>query len=177
MTATLPAIVGTIPTSLGAYSAAFTSRGLAKLAFPGDAPGDCGAWLRRWEPSTPVAEGLGPGDDPRLALLAEELNAYFAGALRVFTTPLDPRGTPFQQLVYQALLGIPWGETRSYSQLAAAIGRPNAVRAVGTANGANPIAILVPCHRVIGSNGTLTGYGGGLDLKARLLAIEGVTLV
>jgi O-6-methylguanine DNA methyltransferase len=169
-------IVATVPTSLGIYSAAFTTRGLAMLAFPGDSPSHCRAFLQRWEPSAAVAEGIGPDDDPRVAQLTDELNAYFAGDLRDFRIELDQRGTPFQLSVYRALLDIPWGKTRSYGQLATTLGRPKAVRAVGAANGANPIAIVVPCHRVIGSNGRLTGYGGGLDLKARLLAIEGVTL-
>lgn len=170
------AIVGVVPTPLGDYVAGFTPRGLARLAFPDDPPHACHDWLRRWEPSLPVREGLGPEDDPRLARLSEELTAYAAGALRAFSVRLDLRGTPFQLLVYHALLGIPWGETRTYGELAVAIGRPHAVRAVGAANGANPVPIVVPCHRVIGADGTLTGYGGGLQLKARLLAIEGVAL-
>jgi O-6-methylguanine DNA methyltransferase len=174
MSAPQTAIVGTVPTTFGDYTAGFTPQGLAILTFPGDAAEDCRTALRRWEPTLPVTTGLGPADDPRLAQLRDELNAYFAGDLRVFRTRLDQRGTPFQRLVYHALLGIPWGETRSYGQMAVAIGRPASVRAVGAANGANPIPILVPCHRVIGANGTLTGYGGGLDLKARLLAIEGI---
>jgi methylated-DNA-[protein]-cysteine S-methyltransferase len=104
---------------------------------------------------------------------ADELLAYFAGKLRVFTVPLDMQGTDFQLRVWNELLKIPYGETRSYAQVAEAIGRPKAVRAVGTANGSNPVAILVPCHRVIGSSGKLTGYGGGLPLKKRLLELEG----
>ncbi|RIK35598.1 MAG: hypothetical protein DCC58_20300 [Chloroflexi bacterium] len=165
---------GAVPTPYGEYWAGFTERGLARLAFPEDPPETCAAWLKQWDRATPVVEGLGLENDPRLRQLHEELNAYFAGQLRVFRTRLDLLGTPFQRLVYHALLGIPWGETRSYSQVAVAIGRPKAVRAVGAANGSNPVPILVPCHRVIGANGTLTGYGGGLDLKARLLAIEGL---
>lgn len=173
---TSSAIVGTAPTTFGAYNAAFTSRGLAMLAFPIDSPDICRDWLRRWEPATHPRSGLGPADDPRLAQLSQELDAYFAGDLREFSIPLDPRGTAFQCQVYQELQRIPWGATRSYSEIAVNIGRPRAVRAVGAANGANPIAIIVPCHRVIGSSGRLTGYGGGLDLKARLLAIEGITI-
>ncbi len=90
-----------------------------------------------------------------------------------FTCPLDLHGTPFQVAVWQALVRIPYGETRSYAEIAQAIDRPRAVRAVGAANGANPVAIIVPCHRVIGSNGTLTGYGGGLPAKRWLLSLEG----
>ncbi|HJT59839.1 MAG TPA: methylated-DNA--[protein]-cysteine S-methyltransferase, partial [Ktedonobacteraceae bacterium] len=102
----------------------------------------------------------------------DELARYMAGERLQFTCPLDMRGTAFQVAVWQELLHIPYGETRSYLDIAQAIGRPAAVRAVGAANGANPIAIIVPCHRVIGSNGSLTGYGGGLPAKEWLLALE-----
>jgi methylated-DNA-[protein]-cysteine S-methyltransferase len=101
-----------------------------------------------------------------------QLKAYFAGKLRTFDFPLAPQGTPFQQQVWRALRDIPYGETTSYGELARRIGNPNAVRAVGLANGSNPIAIIIPCHRVIGSNGSLTGYGGGLPIKKALLALE-----
>jgi methylated-DNA-[protein]-cysteine S-methyltransferase len=104
---------------------------------------------------------------------ARQLTAYFAGTLRIFDLPLDMQGTPFQMSVWQELQRIPYGETRSYQQIAVATGTPQAVRAVGAANGANPVPIVVPCHRVIGSNGKLTGYGGGLPLKKRLLELEG----
>jgi methylated-DNA-[protein]-cysteine S-methyltransferase len=102
----------------------------------------------------------------------EELRAYFAGELREFTMPLAPRGTPFQLRVWNELTRIPYGETISYRELAERIGNPKASRAVGLANGCNPIAIIVPCHRVIGANGKLTGYGGGLPIKERLLSFE-----
>jgi len=111
--------------------------------------------------------------DPLLIELARELESYFAGRLRRFEVPLDMQGTPFQMRVWRELEGIPFGETRSYRQVAAAIGAENAVRAVGAANGANPVPIVVPCHRVIGSSGKLVGYGGGLELKKRLLELEG----
>lgn len=101
-----------------------------------------------------------------------QLKSYFAGELRRFDLPLDLLGTPFQLRVWRRLLEIPYGETVSYGQLARAIGQPEAARAVGLANGANPVAIIVPCHRVIGANGTLTGYGGGLPIKQKLLALE-----
>jgi methylated-DNA-[protein]-cysteine S-methyltransferase len=104
---------------------------------------------------------------------ARQLRAYFGGELRQFDLPLDLRGSEFQMRVWNALLGIPFGETRSYRQIAQAIGSLKAVRAVGAANGANPIPIVVPCHRVIGSSGKLVGYGGGLPLKKRLLELEG----
>jgi methylated-DNA-[protein]-cysteine S-methyltransferase len=104
---------------------------------------------------------------------ARQLEAYFAGRLRRFDLKLDLQGTPFQKRVWRELEGIPYGETRSYSQIADAIGSPKAVRAVGAANGANPIPIVIPCHRVIGAGGKLVGYGGGLPLKKRLLTLEG----
>jgi len=103
-----------------------------------------------------------------------QLQAYFQGCLREFDLPLEILGTPFQVAVWRQLLTIPFGETRSYLQIAQSVGRPAAVRAVGAANGANPIAIVVPCHRVIGASGKLVGYGGGLPLKKKLLALEGV---
>jgi methylated-DNA-[protein]-cysteine S-methyltransferase len=103
---------------------------------------------------------------------AKQLAAYFAGKLRDFDLPLAPAGTPFQQQVWRALCDIAYGETTSYGELARRIKNPNAVRAVGLANGSNPIAIIIPCHRVIGSNGSLTGYGGGLPVKQTLLALE-----
>jgi O-6-methylguanine DNA methyltransferase len=102
-----------------------------------------------------------------------ELEAYFRGELRSFTCELDLIGTQFQKDCWQALLRIPYGETCSYADIADAIGRPNAFRAVGQANHDNPIAIIVPCHRVLGANGTLTGYGGGLTTKEKLLRLEG----
>ena len=112
-------------------------------------------------------------DSDVLAVAAGQLREYFAGHRRDFDLPLAPHGTGFQQRVWTALLAIPFGQTRSYGQVAAAIGRPAASRAVGAANGRNPIAIIVPCHRVIGSSGQLTGYGGGLPAKRWLLAHEG----
>lgn len=102
----------------------------------------------------------------------EQLQAYFAGRLRQFTLPLNALGTQFQRAVWQALNEIPYARTICYTELAARIGRPHAARAVGAANGANPIPIVVPCHRVIGRDGSLTGYAGGLDIKRRLLDLE-----
>jgi methylated-DNA-[protein]-cysteine S-methyltransferase len=101
-----------------------------------------------------------------------QLSAYFAGELETFDLPLAPEGTPFQLRVWRLLCEIPYGETISYGELARRMGNPNASRAVGLANGANPIPIVIPCHRVIGSNGKLTGYGGGLPIKEKLLALE-----
>ncbi len=101
-----------------------------------------------------------------------QLEAYFAGTLKRFELPLAAEGTPFQQEVWRALLDIPYGETISYGELAERLGKPGAARAVGLANGRNPLPIVVPCHRVIGSDGSLTGYGGGIDIKRALLAHE-----
>jgi len=125
----------------------------------------------RFEASVP--DGSRPGEDhPILRETARQLNAYFAHELRDFDLPLVLLGTPFQVRVWRALQEIPYGETRSYAQQARAVGAPDAVRAVGAANGLNPIPIVVPCHRVIGSNGKLTGFGGGLPLKRWLLDLE-----
>lgn len=109
---------------------------------------------------------------PLLLKTEQQLNDYFAGNRKKFSLPLDFKGTEFQKKVWHALMTIPFGETRSYGQIAKQIGHPKAVRAVGAANGCNPISIIAPCHRVIGANGTLTGYGGGLEKKAFLLALE-----
>jgi O-6-methylguanine DNA methyltransferase len=115
--------------------------------------------------------------DEKLAPYRRQLEQYFAGERREFTIPLDLRGTDFQLACWRELLKIPYGETRSYAEIARAVGQPKAFRAVGTANHDNPVAIIVPCHRVIGSNGKLTGYGGGLELKQRLLDLERGQLV
>lgn len=112
-------------------------------------------------------------DDGAFSAAREQLAAYFAGELRTFDLPLAPTGTEFQRKVWQALLDIPFGRTESYGALARRIDAPKASRAVGLANGRNPIAIIIPCHRVIGANGNLTGYGGGIERKHWLLTHEG----
>ncbi|MEO8596410.1 MAG: methylated-DNA--[protein]-cysteine S-methyltransferase [Candidatus Solibacter sp.] len=121
----------------------------------------------------PLENGERNDADPVIGETKRQLDAYFAGRLRQFALPLDLRGTAFQLRVWHELERIPYGETRSYLQVAAKLGAEKAVRAVGAANGANPIPIVVPCHRVIGSGGKLVGYGGGLPLKKRLLTLEG----
>jgi methylated-DNA-[protein]-cysteine S-methyltransferase len=108
-----------------------------------------------------------------LTRAASQLREYFAGRRQRFDLPLAAQGTPFQQAVWQALAAIPWGALRSYADIARAIDKPSAVRAVGAANGRNPLPIVVPCHRVIGSNGALTGFAGGLETKRQLLELEG----
>ncbi len=112
-------------------------------------------------------------DNSKFSEVTQQLSEYFNGKRKTFDLPLAPEGTKFQKQVWQALTQIPCGETKSYGWIAKSINNEKAVRAVGTANGANPIALIVPCHRVIGSNGKLTGYAGGLALKAKLLMHEG----
>ena len=114
----------------------------------------------------------GVRDDSAVADVAAQLHEYFRGERQAFDLELAPRGTEFQRLCWNALQRIPYGETRSYGDIAREIGRPAAVRAVGAANGANPIPIVIPCHRVVGSNGSLTGFGGGIETKRWLLALE-----
>jgi methylated-DNA-[protein]-cysteine S-methyltransferase len=125
----------------------------------------------------PAAALAAPGDSliedaARLEPVARQLDEYFAGRRRRFDLDLRPRGTHFQLRVWEALVAIPYGETRSYGEIARALGRPEASRAVGAANGANPIPIVIPCHRVVGADGSLTGFGGGLAVKALLLDLE-----
>jgi methylated-DNA-[protein]-cysteine S-methyltransferase len=120
----------------------------------------------------PLSEMAEKGDHKVLVETERQLGEYFAGERQAFSLPLDMRGTRFQRDVWEALLAIPFGETRSYGELAKQLGSPTASRAVGAANGRNPISIVVPCHRVIGASGKLTGFAGGLDVKAHLLEIE-----
>jgi len=124
--------------------------------------------LARWHRQSFKVQDAGSQNDEIIA----ELDAYFAGSLKKFSVPLDLRGTEFQRRVWELLLHIPYGETRSYGQIARAIGRPEASRAVAQAVGTNPVAIIVPCHRVIGASGGLVGYGGGLHRKQALLELE-----
>ena len=120
---------------------------------------------------------LTEGGHPLLDRVREQLDEYFLGERKAFDIPLKTAGTPFQNAVWKALAEIPYGEVRSYLQLSTSLGRPSAVRAVASANGANALSIFLPCHRVIGSHGKLVGYAGGLDTKKRLLALEGVISV
>lgn len=140
------------------------------------AAGESGLRAVLWENDDPKRVPLGPTlrDDSHPLLLAAEtqLREYFAGTRTTFSLPLEFAGTPFQQQVWGALATIPFGETRSYLDLAVQIGKPKAVRAVGAANGRNPLSIVIPCHRVIGRNGSLTGFAGGLAAKAILLNLE-----
>jgi methylated-DNA-[protein]-cysteine S-methyltransferase len=147
------------PSPFGLLLLVETGGALTAIGLPSerDGPVPRASWI---ETAEPFAEAV------------RQLDAYFAGTLRRFELPLAPTGTPFQLRVWRALREIPYGETVSYAELARRIGRPAAVRAVGAANGRNPLAIVIPCHRVIGSDGRLVGYGGGLPAKAALLALE-----
>lgn len=149
-----------VDTPLGPVRIARTATGLAGLWFEGQKhhPGALQAPLQP--------------DDPLLREAAAQLRRYFAGDIRAFDLPLDLQGTPFQRTVWQALLRIPAGRTCSYGELAQAIGRPRAVRAVGAAVGRNPASLVVPCHRVLGQDGSLTGYAGGVQRKQSLLQLE-----
>jgi O-6-methylguanine DNA methyltransferase len=159
--------VSGLETPIGTLQLAATRTGLLRIALPRQAgAGFAGA----------VQRGLGDGVHvewlPVLDKAKRELDEYFRGQRRAFTVELDLRGSDFQVRVCRAMLDIPFGQTRSYADVSRAIGREGAFRVVGAACGANPIPILVPCHRVIASDGTLGGYSGGLDLKRRLLALE-----
>lgn len=140
---------------------------------------DAGLWLIEFErprhPEPRVAEWEA-GDTALLRETRKQLAAYFAGRLRTFDLPIAARGTAFQQRVWHSLREIPYGATRSYADIARRIGKPNATRAVGAANGRNPVPIVVPCHRVLGSDGSLTGFGGGIDTKRFLLRLEGAAI-
>jgi methylated-DNA-[protein]-cysteine S-methyltransferase len=145
---------------------------LGELLLIGDGEALTGLHMRPDHPSAPTP-GAGWRREPgAFRAVAEQLRAYFAGELRQFKLALAPSGTEFQEQVWAALREIPYGRTVSYAELAAAVGRPGAARAVGAANGRNPISIVIPCHRVVGSAGVLTGYGGGIERKRRLLELE-----
>ena len=151
----------TIDSPVGELTLVASDKGLAAILWEGDDPG-----------RVPLGTMVEAADDPLLCEAARQIDGYFAGELRAFDLPLDFRGTDFQKSVWAALLTIPFGETRSYGEIARQLGRPSASRAVGAANGRNPISIVAPCHRVIGSNGALTGFAGGLEAKATLLRLE-----
>jgi methylated-DNA-[protein]-cysteine S-methyltransferase len=148
-----------ISTPVGRLRLAGGERGLRSISFQ-----------NRFRPAEPGEIALSTEAPFREAIA--QLEAYFAGELRRFDLPLAPEGTPFQREVWSALTAIPYGETVSYGELARRLGRPAASRAVGAANGQNPIPIVIPCHRVIGADGSLTGFGGGLAIKRRLLDLE-----
>jgi methylated-DNA-[protein]-cysteine S-methyltransferase len=146
---------------------AATDSGLCCITLPNETFETLELWARKYIPRAILVN-----DEDMLAPYHRQLKEYFNGTRKEFAIPLDLNGTPFQLQVWQALQEIPYGVTKSYGELAITIDCPRAVRAVGTANGANPVPIVIPCHRVIGKNGTLTGYRGGLDIKAELLRLE-----
>lgn len=152
---------------------------LGPLTLAAGSAGLCGIWFEG-DPHQPDSAGwprVALADHALLGQAAQQLCAYFAGQRHAFDLPLDlASGTPFQQAVWQALLQLPFATTTSYGALSAAIGRPRAVRALGAAVGRNPLSIVVPCHRVLGADGSLTGYAGGLPRKIALLRLEGVPL-
>ncbi len=151
-----------VESPIGCLTLVASDDGLTHILFEGQEPGDVG--LPADLPEVP--------DDPVLAEAARQLGEYFAGGRRSFDVPLDLRGTEFQRAAWLALAEVPYGETRSYGEQAEAIGRPGAFRAVGAANGRNPVPIVLPCHRIVGADGSLTGFGGGLPVKEHLLGLE-----
>ena len=158
-----------IKSRIGTIRVAATSRGVCKIALGKETAQDFLSWLERYVGHAPrQSERIGV-----VALALDQIAEYLNSARREFDLPLDLRGTEFQRRVWSAVAGIPYGQTRTYAQIAQAIGKPLALRAVGAANGANPLPLVVPCHRVLGSDGSLTGYGGGLDVKQKLLEMEG----
>ena len=146
---------------VGRLTLVASDEGLAAILWENDRPGRVRLALEREDECNPI-----------LLEAERQLREYFAGSRTRFELPLDPSGTDFQRQVWRELLKIPFGETRSYVEIARRIGSPGAARAVGAANGRNPISIVAPCHRVVGASGALTGFAGGLDVKARLLALE-----
>lgn len=161
MTTAAPLSTATLPSPVGALTLVASDAGLIAVLWPDDAPGRVPLGATRPDPAHRV-----------LTAAIDQLDRFFAGTLTTFDLPLDPRGTTFQRQVWAALATIPYGETRSYGAIAQAIGRPSAARAVGAANGRNPLSIVVPCHRVIGGGGALTGFAGGLAAKTWLLDHE-----
>ena len=173
----------TMHSAIGPLFLAASARGLVALEFDARLPGQQSIRLsprdvrgehEHKREQEKEKNGFTFEDTPRLMQpYVSQLEEYFASHRRKFTFPLDLRGTDFQLSCWRALLAIPYGETRTYADIARAVDKPKAFRAVGMANNRNPVAIVVPCHRVIASNGTLCGYGGGLDLKRKLLELEG----
>lgn len=154
-------------TSYGTMQLASTGQGLAFVQLPRAQGRGLTGWLRRFAPDAEVRQGY----EPNRAAIAQ-ITEFLDGKREAFDLALDLRATDFQRAVYQALDAIPYGETRTYTDIAREIGQPKAVRAVGTANGANPLSLVIPCHRVVAAGGKLGGYGGGLPMKEKLLAME-----
>lgn len=151
----------------GPMLAAWSEAGVCRLAPPGHGMDELHAWADGHAPGAPLL----PAESDPFGLQAQ-LDEYFAGARQDFDLPLDPRGTPFQRAVWAAVCAVPYGETRSYADIARTVGRPTAARAVGAANAINPVCLVIPCHRIIGADGTLKGYAGGVLNRRLLLGIE-----
>ncbi len=164
MTAMTPEAARTLPSPLGPFRIEVCSDGLTH----------CGWIVSDWADTDAMARTQSPVGTlrPLLEQAEQQFHAYFAGQLQHFDLPLAPGGTPFQQQVWQQLRGVAYGHTKSYGDIAKAVGRATAARAVGAAVGRNPLAIIVPCHRIVGANGALTGFASGLDRKRWLLALE-----
>lgn len=160
-------VVAKMATSLGTLHLAASRKGLLYLAFPGEKKSML-RWIGKKIPAAEIRE-----EDSACNEARRQLSEYLGGKRKSFDVALDLRGTPFQNAVWKSLSAIPWGRTAHYGGIAGKVGSPGASRAVGAANAANPVPIIIPCHRVVGKDGSLTGFGGGLDLKRKLLELEG----
>jgi len=157
----------TMDSAVGRLLIASTDHGLLGIGFLQNGVEEAVSRLEKAYPGDTLVEDLATNRDA-----LNQLQEYFQGRRRVFTLPLELRGTEFQRSVWEAVAGVPYGETRSYGYIARKLGKPKAYRAVGAANGANPIPIVIPCHRIIGSDGSMTGFGGGIPIKEKLLVLE-----
>lgn len=162
----------TMDSAVGRLLIASSDRGLLRIAFLQNGVGEVIPRLEKAYPDETLVEDLATNRDA-----LDQLQEYFQGHRRVFTLPLALRGTEFQRSVWEAVAGVPYGETRSYGYIARKLGKPRACRAVGGANGANPVPIVIPCHRIIGSDGSMTGFGGGIPIKENLLALEKASMI
>ncbi len=158
-----------VPNNTWCLYLAATDEGLCLVTLPSETFDTVKSFAKKYVPDAILLQ-----DDIKLTPYSQQIIEYFGGKRKKFNFSLDLKGTPFQRQVWEALWEIPFGQTQSYSAIAKRIGRPTAVRAVGAANGENPLPIVIPCHRVIGKNGTLTGYRGGIDIKKDLLQLEGL---
>ena len=154
-------------TPIGKLLVASSEKGLVRIMFPHEEKADLVSLLKKEYPEETLVE-----DPEKNLLVIKQIKEYFDGSRTVFSLPLDIRGTEFQKSVWEALKKVPYGETSSYGEIACSIGKPKAARAVGNANRKNPIPIVIPCHRIIGSDGSMTGFGGGIPLKKKLLELE-----
>lgn len=160
-----------LQTPLGELLVVSSGGGLCRISFPRERSGQWESWFDRHFGEVPC-----PGSSPVLDRAVRQLDEYFAHRRRVFDIPLDLRGTPFQLQVWHELLNIPFGASLSYGEVAGRVGRPRGSQAVGSAVGKNPVPVIVPCHRVLGWDGSLVGFGGGLETKVRLLELEGIRI-